>query len=168
MALRSHGGSDGPQRLSLDPRRSPFSDRLLLRLMRDELAVVVGPETEGNLPAEIRAARLLVGLHLPDALADTVTLGLGEGGGDRQNSFDRPLPAMSPPRSRRWSLTPYLKRLDNLERVEQAIELGCDDDIATPQLGEQRPPTGRSSTGIEPLTPSSTRTPASVSPCMRA
>jgi hypothetical protein len=46
--VRSHGGSDGPQRLFLGPKRSHFSDRLLLRLMRDELAVVAGPETEGK------------------------------------------------------------------------------------------------------------------------
>jgi hypothetical protein len=55
--------------------------------MRDKLAVVAAPEPERNLPAEIAAARLLVGLHLPDPLPNAITLGFGEGGGNRQEQF---------------------------------------------------------------------------------
>ena len=87
MAFRLHGLGDGPQRLSLSPQRDHFADRLLLGLMRDELAVVAAPEPERDLAAEISAARLLVGLHLSNALADAVALGLGEGGGDRQEQL---------------------------------------------------------------------------------
>jgi hypothetical protein len=42
---------------------------------------------ERNLAAKIAAARLLVGFHLADAFPDAVTLGLGEGGGDREEQF---------------------------------------------------------------------------------
>ena len=83
MAPRSHGGSDGPQRLSLGPKRSHFADRLLLGLVWDKLAIVAATEPERNLPAEVSAARFLIGLHLPDAFANAVTLGLGEGSGER-------------------------------------------------------------------------------------
>ena len=43
-------------------------------------------------------------------------------------------------------------------RSEQAIQLSRDDDIARSSFANSAPPTGRSSTGTEPLTPSSTRT----------
>jgi len=52
----------------------------LLGLMRDEFAIVAAPEPEGNLPAKIPAPGLLIGLHLPDTLADSVALCLGECG----------------------------------------------------------------------------------------
>jgi hypothetical protein len=60
---------------------------LLLGLIRDELAIIATPESEGNLPAEIPPPGLLVRLHLPNSLADAVALGLGEGGGDRQEQL---------------------------------------------------------------------------------
>jgi hypothetical protein len=47
-----------------------FADSLLLGLMRDELAIIATPASEGNLPAEIPPPGLLVRLHLPDALTD--------------------------------------------------------------------------------------------------
>ena len=54
MALRSHGGSDGPQRLSLGPKRSHFADRLLLGLVWDKLAIVAATEPEGTFPPRYR------------------------------------------------------------------------------------------------------------------
>src|SRR5208282_18001 len=48
--------------------------------MRDEFAIVAAPEPEGNLPAKIPAPGLLICLHLPDTLADSVALCLGECG----------------------------------------------------------------------------------------
>ena len=48
--------------------------------MRDEFAIVATPKSERNLPAEIPATGLLIGLDLPDAFTDAVALGLGEGG----------------------------------------------------------------------------------------
>jgi hypothetical protein len=53
MALRSHGGSDGPQRLSLGPKRSHFANRLLLGLV-DKLAMVAATEPEGTFPPRYR------------------------------------------------------------------------------------------------------------------
>jgi hypothetical protein len=40
VALLSHSGGDGPQRLFLRPQGDHFPDRLLLGLMRDEFAIV--------------------------------------------------------------------------------------------------------------------------------
>jgi hypothetical protein len=59
----------------------------LLRLTRDELAALGATEPEGDFPAEIPVPRFLVRLHLPDAFADAVSLGFGEGGGNRQEQF---------------------------------------------------------------------------------
>src|ERR1700688_3513968 len=56
MTDAMHRVSDGPQRLSLAPERDHFADRLLLGLMRDELAVVAAPETKRDDPAEISTA----------------------------------------------------------------------------------------------------------------
>jgi hypothetical protein len=56
---------------------------LLLGCVLNKLAVVPAPETKQNHPAEILPPGLLVDLHLPDALADSITLGLGQGGGER-------------------------------------------------------------------------------------
>jgi hypothetical protein len=70
----------------LCPHGDHFADRLLLGLVRDKLAGVAATEPEGNLAAKIPAPRPLVGLHLADALADTIALSLGKGGGDRQDS----------------------------------------------------------------------------------
>ena len=55
--------------------------------MRDKFAVVASPKSERNLPAEIPASGLLIGLDLSDAFTDAVALGLGEGGGDRQKQL---------------------------------------------------------------------------------
>jgi hypothetical protein len=69
-AFRLYCLGDGPQRLSFSPQRRDFTDRLLLGLMWDKFAVVATPETKGNFPAEIAAARLLVGFHLGNTLAE--------------------------------------------------------------------------------------------------
>jgi hypothetical protein len=78
------------QRLSLGPQRSHFADRVLLGRMQDKFAVIATPETEGNFPAEISAARLLVGFHVANALADTVALRFCKGGGDRGTAWTTP------------------------------------------------------------------------------
>jgi hypothetical protein len=80
VALLSHSGGNDPQRLSLRPQGDHFPDRLLLELMRDEFAIVAAPETKWHDPAEVSATGLLIGLHLPDSLADAVALSLSEGG----------------------------------------------------------------------------------------
>ena len=71
-------GGDGPERPSLRPQCDHFANCLLLGLVRDELAIVAAPEPEGN--PKIPPTGLLIGLHLPDTLADAVALGLGECG----------------------------------------------------------------------------------------
>ena len=83
----SHRIGDGPQRLSLRPQCHDFPDGLVLGFMRDKLAALAKAEPKRHLPAEIAAARLLVGLHLPDLFADSVALRLREGGGDRQEQL---------------------------------------------------------------------------------
>ena len=128
MAFRLHRLGDGPQRLSLRPQRDHFADGLLLGLMRDQLAVVAAPEPKRDFPAEVSAARLLVGLHLPDALADAIALGLGEGGGDRQEQLGQAVAGNVAAQVEQVELdAPLLEVLDDLERVEgraeQAIEL---------------------------------------------
>ena len=119
MALRSHGGSDGPQRLSLGPKRSYFADRLLLGLVWDKLAIFAATEPERNLPAEVSAARFLIGLHLPDAFANAVTLDLGEGSGDRQEQFRQAIAGDVAAQIEQVELyAPRLEAFDDLERVE--------------------------------------------------
>src|SRR5208282_1530246 len=46
---------------------------------------------EGEVAAEVTCAGLLIGLHLPDALADAVALGLSVGGGGRQEQLGYPV-----------------------------------------------------------------------------
>jgi hypothetical protein len=58
MASRLHGLSDGPERLSLSAQSDHFAGRLLLGLMRNELAAVATTETEGEFPTEISFGRL--------------------------------------------------------------------------------------------------------------
>ena len=84
MTFRRHHFANGPERLSLSPQRNHFADRLLLRRVWDKLAIIATSEAKRNLSAEIATSRLLVCLHLPYSLADTVALSLGKGGGDRQ------------------------------------------------------------------------------------
>ena len=50
VALGGHSGDDGPQRSFLSPQRDHFPDSLLLGLMRDKLAVVAAPGTNGTEP----------------------------------------------------------------------------------------------------------------------
>ena len=87
VALGPHGVGDRPQCLPLRPQALHFADRLLLALVGDELAGLADAVAERRGPAEVAPASLLVGLHLPDPLADAVALGLGEGGGDRQEQL---------------------------------------------------------------------------------
>ena len=87
MTFGLHGVGNGPQRSSLPPLLDHFPNCFLLAVVRDKLALVAGTEAERDFSAEIAAARFLVGLHLPDALSDAVTLGLGECGGDRQEQL---------------------------------------------------------------------------------
>ena len=49
-------------------------------------------------PAEIAAPRLLVSLDLPNPFANAIALGLCEGSRMVRNSFESPLPEISPPR----------------------------------------------------------------------
>src|SRR5262245_55527160 len=54
------------------------------------------------LAAQIAAALALVALHLADALARPIPLGLGGRRQDGEYSLDTPLPVVSPPRSIIW------------------------------------------------------------------
>jgi hypothetical protein len=56
--IQWHGLSDGPERLSLSAQSDHFAGRLLLGLMRNELAAVATTETEGEFPTEISFGRL--------------------------------------------------------------------------------------------------------------
>jgi hypothetical protein len=84
VAFRPHAISNSSERLSLCPQCDHLSDSILLGLMRDELAIVTATEAEGDFPSKIATPGLLIRLHLANALADAVALGLGKGGGDRQ------------------------------------------------------------------------------------
>jgi hypothetical protein len=92
MASRLHGLSDGPERLSLSAQSDHFAGRLLLGLMRNELAAVATTETEGEFPTEIPAPSLLVAFDLRNALPDTFS---GRGG-DRQGTVRRQSLGRSP------------------------------------------------------------------------
>jgi hypothetical protein len=98
----------------LSPQRRHFSNRLLLSLMRDKLAVVAAPVAKRNSPAEISASRLLVGLHLADAFANPIALRLGEAPAMVKNGLLMPSPEMSPPRS---SSRPFLSRSPTLRHL---------------------------------------------------
>ena len=142
MTSRLHLLGDSPQRPSLRPQRDHFADRFLLGRMRDQLPAVGATEPEWNLPAEVSATGLLIGLRLPNALADAVALGLGEGGGDRQEQLTKPIACDVTAQVEQVQFdAPPLQALDVLVRIEgraeQAIELGRDDDVATLKLGEQ-------------------------------
>jgi hypothetical protein len=66
----------------LSPQRDHLLDRLLVGLVRDQLAVVAALKAERHDAAEIPATRLLVGFRLRNPLANAIALGLGKGGGD--------------------------------------------------------------------------------------
>ena len=87
VAFRLHGVGDRAERLSLGAERDHVADRLLLAGVLDEVAVVADAPAKGANATKIAAARLLIGLHLPDALADAVALGLRERRGDRQEQL---------------------------------------------------------------------------------
>ena len=61
----------------------------MLGHVRDQRAVVTKAEAKRDFPSKIAASRLLVGLHLANPLADSVSLGLGEGGSDRQKQLGK-------------------------------------------------------------------------------
>jgi hypothetical protein len=111
---------DGPERFSLNPQGDNLANSLLLGLIRDEISALAAPEAEGNLSAEIPAPRLLIRLHLPDALADAIPLRLCKGGGDGEEQLTQAIPAMSPPRSSRWSFTPRVLRLSTTLSASRA------------------------------------------------
>jgi hypothetical protein len=71
---RLHLYRNGPQRQPLAIHGDHLAYRLLLGLVRHQLAVVAQPVAERDRAAEIPAARLLVGLYLSDALSDAVAL----------------------------------------------------------------------------------------------
>ena len=104
------------------PIHSHFPHRLLLGLMRDKLAALAHPEPERRRAAEIASPRLLIGLALADALADAVALGLGESRGNGQDSFDRPLPEMSPPRSSTPAPSSLLRITGRVESHAERME----------------------------------------------
>ena len=113
-----------PAAASLSPQRRHFSNRLLLSLMRDKLAVVAAPVAKRNGPAEISASRLLVGLHLADAFANPIALRLGEAAAMVKNSLLMPSPEMSSPRSSRRSETPRLRMPSTTVRASRAERTG--------------------------------------------
>jgi transcriptional regulator with XRE-family HTH domain len=118
VTFRLHRLGDRPQRLSLTAQSDHFADRLLLGLMRHELAVVAAPEPERNLPAEIATARLLVGLHLPDPLPNAITLGLSKGCGDGQEQLGQAIAGDVAAQVEQMELdAPALQALHHLERV---------------------------------------------------
>jgi hypothetical protein len=80
ITFRRTAGRNGPQLFPFSPQRRNLTDRLLLGLVWDKLAGGPATEAEGDLAAKIAAARLLVGLHLPDPLPNAITLGLSKGG----------------------------------------------------------------------------------------
>ena len=55
--------------------------------MRDERAAITQPVAELDRASEKAPPGLLIRLHLRNALADAVALGLGEGSGDRQEQL---------------------------------------------------------------------------------
>ena len=73
-------------------------------------------KAEGHIPAEIQPAGLLVGFHLSDALANAMTLGLGECCRDRQES-NRCSPT---PRPFRLSTTLSASKADRKRRSSLA------------------------------------------------
>jgi len=58
----------------LSTQSGNLSKRLLLGLMRHQLAVVSSSEAERNISAKIQPASLLVCLHLSNALSDAISL----------------------------------------------------------------------------------------------
>jgi hypothetical protein len=122
VAFGLQGLGDGPERFSLNPQGDNLANSLLLGLIRDEISALAAPETEGNLSAEIPAPRLLIRLHLPNALADAIPLRLCKGGGDGEEQLTQAIPAMSPPRFEQVELyAPRLEAFDDLERIEGAV-----------------------------------------------
>ena len=92
-------------------RCSEIISRMASRLMRQQFAIVAAPEAEGHRPPEEPAAGVLVGLDLRDALVDAIALGSANAAAIVRNCLLIPLPAMSPPKSNRCSLTPRALRL---------------------------------------------------------
>ncbi len=62
------------------PKRLMLAHPALCRHRRDKLVVVAAREPEGDLPAKVPPTGLLIGLYLPNSLADAVALGLSESG----------------------------------------------------------------------------------------
>jgi hypothetical protein len=93
---------------------SEIISRMASRLKRQQFAIVAAPEAEGHRPPEEPAAGVLVGLDLRDALVDAIALGSANAAAIVRNCLLIPLPAMSPPKSNRCSLTPRLEALDDL------------------------------------------------------
>ena len=63
------------------------TDRRLLGLMWSQFAPFAASEPERNLAPKIPSTGFLIGLHLSNALTDTVALGLSEGGRYRQEQL---------------------------------------------------------------------------------
>ena len=122
MPLGRHRLDDDAERLALlEPQPNHLANRFLLALVADELAAVrpAAPEAERDNAAKVAPPRPLVGLRLPDALADAVALRFREGGGDRQEQLGQAVARDVAAQVQKVEVDAALfERGDNLERVE--------------------------------------------------
>jgi hypothetical protein len=62
-------------------------NQCLFRSIRHKCAVIADPKTEGDDPAEVAVALVLVPLDLSDTFADAVAFGLGDRGQDGEDQL---------------------------------------------------------------------------------
>src|SRR4029077_14901523 len=86
-SLFGQRGRDRAQRQAFPPPCSgAFDCRLLFRDL-DEPTILIDAPAEGDYPAEVPSTRTLIRLHVPHALADSVSLGFGDGGQNREDEL---------------------------------------------------------------------------------
>src|SRR5215213_3272076 len=118
-AALGHRGSNRTKRDPLRPHRSHGADRVLLSLMLDEIAVTGDTVAERHLAPEIAPTRLLILLHVRDALPDAVALSLSKGGRDGQEELAQAVPGNVAAEVQQMELHPARPELfDDVEGIQ--------------------------------------------------
>jgi hypothetical protein len=145
VAGGGQGGRDRAQRRAAAAHLRHAPDRPLLLGHLNQLAGTTDAPAEGDDAAQVAPPRPLVGLHVCDALADAVALGLGHGGEDGEDQLrDAVARHVAAEIDHVQAHAAVLEAPQDVERVqraaEHAVELRRHHGVAGPETAAGMPP----------------------------